>query len=94
MLFWETVAVYCENHTEHISTLCGQNADFLDGTAGGMHSNHRTLAHTKLRAELIKVKTDLLIVLIWMKKLATNASLRKTKSRFQCTEIANAKFES
>jgi hypothetical protein len=26
MLFRETVAVYCENHTEHINTLCGQNA--------------------------------------------------------------------
>jgi hypothetical protein len=26
MLFWETVAVYCENHTEHINTLCVQNA--------------------------------------------------------------------
>jgi hypothetical protein len=23
MLFGETVAVYCENHTEHINTLCG-----------------------------------------------------------------------
>jgi hypothetical protein len=22
MLFGETVAVYCENHTEHINTLC------------------------------------------------------------------------
>jgi hypothetical protein len=27
MLFGETVAVYCENHTEHINTLCGQNAE-------------------------------------------------------------------
>jgi hypothetical protein len=26
MLFGETVAVYRENHNEHISTLCGQNA--------------------------------------------------------------------
>jgi hypothetical protein len=26
MLFGETVAVYCENHTEHTDTLCGQNA--------------------------------------------------------------------
>jgi hypothetical protein len=25
MLFEETVAVYCENHTEHTNTLCGQN---------------------------------------------------------------------
>jgi hypothetical protein len=28
MLFWETVAVYCENHTEHTDTLYGQNAEF------------------------------------------------------------------
>jgi hypothetical protein len=27
MLFRETVAVYCENHTEHTDTLCGQNTD-------------------------------------------------------------------
>jgi hypothetical protein len=26
MLFGERVAVYCENHTEHTHTLCGQNA--------------------------------------------------------------------
>jgi hypothetical protein len=26
MLFGETVAVYCEDHTEHTDTLCGQNA--------------------------------------------------------------------
>jgi hypothetical protein len=30
MLFRETVAVYCENHTEHTNTLCGQNAEILD----------------------------------------------------------------
>jgi hypothetical protein len=28
MLFRERVAVYCENHTEHANTLCGQNAEF------------------------------------------------------------------
>jgi hypothetical protein len=28
MLFGETVAVYCENQTEHTDTLCGQNAEF------------------------------------------------------------------
>jgi hypothetical protein len=26
MLFRETVAVSCENHTEHTDTVCGQNA--------------------------------------------------------------------
>jgi hypothetical protein len=29
MLFKEIIAVYCENHTEHINTLCGQNASYL-----------------------------------------------------------------
>jgi hypothetical protein len=27
MLFRETVAVYCQNHTEHTDTLCGQNVE-------------------------------------------------------------------
>lgn len=30
MLFREIVAVYCENHTHHRSTLCGHNAEFLN----------------------------------------------------------------
>jgi hypothetical protein len=29
MLLEETVAVYRENHTEHIDTLCGQNPELL-----------------------------------------------------------------
>jgi translation initiation factor IF-1 len=29
MLFGGTVSVYCENHTEHMNTLCGQNAEVL-----------------------------------------------------------------
>jgi hypothetical protein len=28
ILFRETVAVYCGNHTEHINTLCGDNPEF------------------------------------------------------------------
>jgi hypothetical protein len=39
MLFRETVAVYCENHTEHTNTLCGQNAEFLYDKANGTYSN-------------------------------------------------------
>jgi hypothetical protein len=35
MLFGETVAVYCENHTEHTDTLCGQKAEFWYVKAGG-----------------------------------------------------------
>jgi hypothetical protein len=38
MLFGETVAVYCENHTEHTDTLCGQNAEYVK--PGGTYTNH------------------------------------------------------
>jgi hypothetical protein len=38
MLFGETVAVYCETHTAHINTLCGQNAEILDDKTGGKYS--------------------------------------------------------
>jgi hypothetical protein len=31
MLFGETVAVYCENRTEHINTLCGHFSPYLIG---------------------------------------------------------------
>jgi hypothetical protein len=30
MLFGETVAVYCENHTEHINAFCGQDVEILN----------------------------------------------------------------
>jgi hypothetical protein len=43
MLFRETVAVYCENHTEHTNTLCGQNAEFWYVKATGTSSNHRAV---------------------------------------------------
>jgi hypothetical protein len=39
MRFRETVAVYCENHTEHTNTLCGQKAEFEYIKAGGTYSN-------------------------------------------------------
>jgi F0F1-type ATP synthase delta subunit len=34
MLFREIIAVYCENHTEHINTLCGQNGEFSSYLTG------------------------------------------------------------
>jgi hypothetical protein len=43
MLFGETVAVYCENRTEHTDTLCGQNAEFWCVKAGGIYTNHWVL---------------------------------------------------
>jgi hypothetical protein len=44
MLFREIIAVYCENRTEHINTLCGQNAEFFHVKADGIAwSNQCTL---------------------------------------------------
>jgi translation initiation factor IF-1 len=43
MLFGETVAVYCENHTEHTNTLCRQNVEFYCVKARGTYSNLWTL---------------------------------------------------
>jgi hypothetical protein len=40
MLFGETVAVYCENHTEHTHTLCVQNVEFWCVKADGTYTNH------------------------------------------------------
>jgi hypothetical protein len=40
MLFGDTVAGYCENHTENTDTLCGQNAEFYYVKAGGKYTNH------------------------------------------------------
>jgi hypothetical protein len=43
MLFGETVAVYSENHMEHIDTLCGENAEFYCVKLGGAYSAHLAL---------------------------------------------------
>jgi hypothetical protein len=43
MLFGETVTVYCDNHTEHINILCGQNAEFSCVKVGGTYNNHFAL---------------------------------------------------
>jgi hypothetical protein len=31
ILFGETATVYCENHTEHVNTLCGHFSSYLTG---------------------------------------------------------------
>jgi hypothetical protein len=43
ILFKETVAVYCENCTEHINILCGQNVEFWYVKVCGAYSNHWAL---------------------------------------------------
>jgi hypothetical protein len=42
-LFEEIIAVYNENHTKPINTLCGQNAEILIVKGGGIHSYHKVL---------------------------------------------------
>jgi hypothetical protein len=40
MLFMEIILLYCENHMEHIHTLCGRTAEFLHVKVGGTYSYH------------------------------------------------------
>jgi hypothetical protein len=42
ILFGETVAVYYENHTEHINTVCGQNAEIKCVNPGGTNKTTET----------------------------------------------------
>jgi hypothetical protein len=53
MLFGETVAVYCENHTEHINTLCGQNAKSWRVKAGGKNIVTVRLETANIRLEVL-----------------------------------------
>jgi hypothetical protein len=47
MLFEETVAVYWENHTEHVDTKHGAYCRVQYSKAGGTYSNHRVLKGLK-----------------------------------------------
>jgi hypothetical protein len=43
ILFRETIAVYCKNHTKHTNTFSGQNAEFQFVETDGIHRNHWAL---------------------------------------------------
>jgi hypothetical protein len=43
MLYREIIAVCSEIRTKHIKTLCGQNVEFVNVTAGGTYSDHWAL---------------------------------------------------
>jgi hypothetical protein len=43
MLYREIIAVWSQIHTNHINTLCVQNVEFLNVTAGGTYSDHWAL---------------------------------------------------
>jgi translation initiation factor IF-1 len=40
MLFREIIAVYCENHTEHTNTLCGQNAVYINPVRASQETHY------------------------------------------------------
>ena len=43
MPYSEIIAVCPQIHTKHTNTLCGQNTEFLNVTAGGTYSDHWAL---------------------------------------------------
>jgi hypothetical protein len=43
MLFKEIIAVYSENHMEHINTMCSENIELLTATECGKHSINNAL---------------------------------------------------
>jgi hypothetical protein len=40
MLFGEIITVYCENHTEHTNTLCGQNAEYINSVRTSQETHY------------------------------------------------------
>jgi hypothetical protein len=40
VFFRETVAVYCENHTEHTDSLCGQNAVYINSVRTSQETHY------------------------------------------------------
>jgi len=61
MLYREIIAVCSDNHTEHINTLCGQNAESVSVQPGGTYSDHWALKgnpnRQKFRAGCNKTQT-------------------------------------
>jgi hypothetical protein len=43
MLYWEIIAVCSESQTQHINTICGENAALFNVKTGGTDSNHWAL---------------------------------------------------
>jgi hypothetical protein len=66
MLFRETVAVYCENHTEHTDTPCRQNAEFYYVKAGGTNSNHWVLKWLNWCCYILQCKSLKFLLLLYI----------------------------
>lgn len=43
MLHAETISVYLKNHTKHVTTLRGQNGEFINVKGDGIPTNHGPL---------------------------------------------------
>jgi hypothetical protein len=57
MLLRERVAVYCENHTEHINTFCMPNAEFQYVTMSVCLLNF-LLVCTEKQSEILTIPTS------------------------------------
>jgi hypothetical protein len=75
MLLRETVAVYCENHTDHTDILCGQNAEFWYSKAGRYirYSNYWAL---KGQTNLFKTSRHFRLTMSFRSIFKINANLR------------------
>jgi hypothetical protein len=56
MPFRETVTVYCENHSEHTATLCGENAVYINSVRTSKET-HRVSATELNRLMLFRETT-------------------------------------
>jgi hypothetical protein len=52
MLFSEIIAVCCENHAKHISTLFRKNAEVFSVAAGGIYSCHCALKQLNWQVQM------------------------------------------
>jgi hypothetical protein len=55
MLFRGTIAVYCENHTEHINELCEQNGVYINSVPTSQETHHVSATNTNRLMLLIVV---------------------------------------
>jgi hypothetical protein len=66
MLFGETVAVYCENRTEHTNTLCGYFSPYLTGDTSRLrYRANRLMLCEKTVAVYCENRTEHTNTLCW-----------------------------
>jgi hypothetical protein len=66
MLFGETVAVYCGNHTEHTDTPCGQNVEFWYVNSFRTSQKTHYVTATKPNRLMLLRERVILNQLIWL----------------------------